>query len=188
MRLFIAVTLPEPLKLAIHRATEPLRNAAPTIRWVSADQLHITLKFLGEVKEPAVPAIGAALEGTADSHAPFDLDFAGIGAFPNTRRPRVYWLGVHPNSALHGLQETVETGIGPLGFPREARPFHPHLTLGRVGTEVPAGELRAAERLAGQLDYNGKLVVNSAELMQSRLSPKGARYEVLLSARLKGGN
>ena len=76
VRLFIAVTLPEPLKLAIHRATEPLRNAAPTIRWVSADQLHITLKFLGEVKEPAVPAIGAALEGTADSHAPFDLDFA----------------------------------------------------------------------------------------------------------------
>ena len=188
MRLFIAITLPEPLKQTIHRATESLRNAAPTIRWVSADQLHITLKFLGEVKEPAMSAIGAALERAANSHAPFDLDFAGVGAFPNTRRPRVYWLGVNPNTALHGLQESVETEIVPLGFPREARPFHPHLTLGRVGPEVPADQLRAAERLAGELDYNGRVVVNSAELMLSRLSPKGARYEVLLSARLKGGN
>jgi 2'-5' RNA ligase len=188
VRLFLAITLPDSLKHAIHTATEPLRNAAPAIRWVASEQLHITLKFLGEVPDAGLPPIESALTSVANMSAAFRMEFNGVGGFPNLRRPRVLWLGVTEAAALHSLQERLETAIAPLGFPREARPFHPHLTLGRVGAEVPAEQLRSSERAARGIEYKDTMLVSSAELMLSRLSPKGARYEVLRSASLKGGS
>ncbi len=188
MRLFLAVTIPDALKREVYAAAEPLRQAAPAVRWTPFEQLHITLKFLGEVLVDGIPPIESGLIRAAGGLSSFELEFSEIGAFPNLHRPRVYWLGVTEPSALRQLQQLVETTIAPLGFPREARPFHPHLTLGRVGTEVPAGQLRTAERQATDIDYHGRMVVSSAELMLSRLSPRGARYEVLRSATLNGGN
>ncbi|MEX2280967.1 MAG: RNA 2',3'-cyclic phosphodiesterase [Gemmatimonadota bacterium] len=188
MRLFLAITLPDPLKHAIYTATEPLRNAAPAIRWVASEQLHITLKFLGDVPEDGLPPIQSVLTRVASASAAFRMEIGGIGAFPNLRRPRVVWVGVTESGVLTQLQEQLETAIAPLGFPREARPFHPHLTLGRVSPEVPAEQLRSSERAASGIEYKDTMLVGSAELMLSRLSPKGARYEVLSSAPLKGGS
>jgi RNA 2',3'-cyclic 3'-phosphodiesterase len=188
VRLFIAVNLPEDVRLQIYAATLGLRQAASGVRWVLHEQFHVTVKFLGEVAEDNVVALQAGLALAARAQPPFDIDLAGIGAFPNLRRPRVYWLGITQATDLHVLQGHVESEIEPLGFPREARPFHPHVTLGRVGTEVSREQVRAAERAAAGIEYQYKVRVNSVDLMVSRLSPKGARYEVLRSQPLRAGN
>jgi 2'-5' RNA ligase len=188
VRLFIAVNLPEDVRVRIYAATQGLRQAATGVRWTLHEQFHITVKFLGEVAEDKVPALEAGLAHAVRALRPFEVDLAGIGAFPNLRRPRVYWLGITQATDLHVLQAHVESEIEPLGFPREARPFHPHVTLGRVGAEVSTEQLRAAERAAASIEYQNKVRVNSVELMVSRMSPKGARYEALRSQPLRAGN
>jgi 2'-5' RNA ligase len=188
VRLFIAVNLPEDVRVQIYAATQGLRQAASGVRWILHEQFHITVKFLGEVAEDNVAALEAGLSRAVREQPPFDVDLGGIGAFPNLRRPLVYWLGSTQATDLHVLQGHVESEIEPLGFPREARPFHPHVTLGRVGTEVPTDQVRAAERAAAGIEYQNTVRVNSVELMVSRLSPKGARYEVLRSQPLRAGN
>jgi RNA 2',3'-cyclic 3'-phosphodiesterase len=184
VRLFVAVNLPESTRRAAHAAAAALRNAAPSVRWVLPETLHITLKFLGEVSAARLREMKAALETSASIQSGFTFALRGAGAFPNFRRPRVFWLGVENGEGLIRVQSSVEGIFAPLGFPAEAREFHPHLTLGRAGAPLSAAEQAAAERAVSSVEYQEVVTVRSIELMQSRLLPKGARYEAVHSAKL----
>ncbi|MBI4410582.1 MAG: RNA 2',3'-cyclic phosphodiesterase [Gemmatimonadetes bacterium] len=187
MRLFIAVNLPPDEKDRLYRAAAPLRAAGFPVRWVEPDAIHITLKFLGEVGEERVTGIRDAIRRVAAEADRFGIGLGGFGAFPDVTRPRVVWAGIAHSAELQHVQARVDVEMERLGFPRDSRPFHPHLTLGRAPGDARAADFRGfAERIAG-LEYGGSLDVHSLDLMQSLLSPRGARYERVLAAELGEG-
>ena len=185
MRLFIAVNLPAALRATLYERAAGLRAAITQIRWLPADNFHITIKFLGAVENDRVDAVQAALAEAAGGIPPFDLQIGGFGAFPGLARPNVVWLGVKPASALMELQQRVEQMTAPLGFETEARAFHPHITIGRLAARTRAPDLRGLERVSASLEYEKMVAITTVELMESKLSSKGARYESIASARLK---
>jgi 2'-5' RNA ligase len=186
MRLFIAINVPKKEKDRIFRATRALREQEYPVRWVKPDLFHLTLKFLGEVRQDALPAIEGVLTGIADATGSFSVDIGGFGAFPTIRRPRVLWVGVDPSPALRCLKQDLEWALSDHGFDRETRAFHPHFTLGRATSDDGAGAFRGLDGLAAELGFEGTLKVWKIDLMESHLSPSGPRYEVLSSFPLKG--
>ncbi len=183
LRLFAAVALPEALARA---ATEWIASLAARpglghgVRWVRPEGLHLTLHFFGNVEAAARPRIEAALAaGVAAGGGPFELALAGLGAFPSPARPRVVWVGAEEPGAerLRQLQRAVAGAVAAAGFPVEARPFHPHLTLGRVPAAPPPGLAAAIAAAAGR--PLGRWVVDAVTLFKSELSPGGSRYTPL---------
>lgn len=181
MRLFVAVNLPPKERERIHRAARPLREKDLPVRWVGADGYHLTLKFLGEVRNERVGLVESILGRLAAGCPPFLAELGGFGAFPSVRRPRVLWMGVEPTPALRCLKQDVEWGLADLGFERETRAFHPHLTLGRVERESQAGSFRGLDDLVARLSYSGSVEVRSVELMRSQTGPGGSQYSVVSS-------
>jgi 2'-5' RNA ligase len=159
---------------------------APTgVRWVDPAGIHLTLKFLGNV----VPGLAGRIIEVMDRQAasPFSIHLSGLGMFPNERRPRVLWAGVQGAlDPLQRLQEQIEEGVSRLGFPRERRPFSPHLTLGRVREPVSSGALKriSAAVTSTSLEPTEPWTVDSVHLMRSVLTPGGARYSTLASVPL----
>lgn len=182
MRLFVAVNLPGALREAIHAAAAPLRDAGLPVRWVDPDGLHLTLKFLGEVADGRLAEITAAVERACAGARPFPLEVSGFGAFPTPGRARVVWVGCEAAPPLELLQHGVERAFAELGFPVEGRPFRPHLTLGRAKAEARGGVRGLDERLAA-LPFVDTFTVVSLDLMESTLTPRGARYAVRHTAR-----
>ena len=196
MRLFVAVDLDERLKVAVARATDGLRRTlqplgvARAVRWVAPAQLHLTLRFLGEVEADQGSRVREVLAPPLEC-SPFELAFGGAGVFPPRGAPRVLWVGLRRGvDELRLLFEAVETRVRAAGLPPESRPFAAHLTLGRcrdVGrwSTRQSVELRAA---LGAIDLEiGVLTVSEAVLYRSQLSPAGPRYEPLLRTTLAGG-
>lgn len=144
-----------------------------------ADNLHVTLKFLGEVPAPTAAAVAAALADVAACTSAFDLAVEGLGAFPTPTRPRVVWAGLGRGaSATAGLAGAVDAALARLGFEREARDFSGHVTLGRV-REPRRDPALAAALAAGERRAFGTWRVDAVALMKSELHPKGARYTAL---------
>jgi 2'-5' RNA ligase len=187
MRLFLAINLPAAERARIHEAAAPLRRARLPVRWVDVDALHLTLKFLGEVPDARKDAIVEAGDTVAARFAAFRLELGELGAFPRLSNPRVVWVGVRAPPELGGLASELDGAMATLGFPPEARPFSPHLTLGRAEREARAPDFRALGDLAADFPYAGSVEVRSVDLMRSHLSPRGARYERLHAAPLSGG-
>ncbi len=183
MRLFIALNIPEDEKERIHQAVVPLRQANLPVRWVDPENYHVTLKFLGDVRDEAVAGIRAAVNEVAAKTDPFSVDLGGFGAFPTIRRPRVIWMGVEANPALRCLKQDVEWALTDEGFDRETRAFHPHLTLGRA-EEEGAGVFRGLDEMASSLSYDGGFDVNTVDLMRSRLGKDGPSYSLLNESEL----
>lgn len=173
-RLFVAVDVPDDLRDRIEReVVDPLRPEVPDARWTRPEGRHLTLKFLGNVDEERVEELSGLLERAASGHAPFEAGFAALGGFPNVRRPRVLWVGVGEGAEpMAELAGSVDEAVSELGFDREKRPFHGHLTLARFKRPGPIGELPEVpvpdERFA----------VDEIVLFESKLHPKGARYSV----------
>ncbi|NLI45738.1 MAG: RNA 2',3'-cyclic phosphodiesterase [Acidobacteria bacterium] len=187
MRLFVAVELPESIKEAIRALQEPLRRFGAAVSWTRPAGIHGTLKFLGEVAPEREAEIEAALAPVA-AHAPFELSVRRLGVFPGWSGPRVIWLGLEPvEPHFAAVYRTVEAAMAPLGFPRETRTFHPHLTLGRVrdrrGLDTLAAHLQAR---ADGTDL-GAFTVPDIILFQSVLRPDGAVYTALRRYPLRGG-
>ena len=139
IRAFIAIELPEAILGELDNIEARLKPQMPhdALRWVKADSIHLTLKFLGQVPSDQLDLITSSLRTAAAAHAPFVLEVKGAGCFPNIHRPRVVWVGVQEHDhRLHGLQRAVENAIAPLGYPTEIRDFTPHLTLGRVARDA----------------------------------------------------
>lgn len=154
--------------------------------WVAAENLHLTLKFLGGVDEARVPAVIDALRAAVAGHRPFEIEVTGLGAFPSAARPRVLWAGVTTgHEAMTTLADAVETALARLGFPREDRAFSPHITFARIREQRRAPALAEALSIAATQRF-GRVTVREVTLMRSDLSPRGARYTPLASAPLGG--
>ncbi len=170
------------------KAQDGLRRSVDA-RWVPGHQLHFTLKFLGDTAPDRLPQAREALARATAGLRAFELTLAGLGCFPNPRSPRVLWAGCGDGAGvLQTLAARVEEAFAEAGFPREARPFAPHLTLGRVredkgrprskGLDLP----RLLENARGSVW--GKEPVSEARLMESKLTSEGARHTPLFVARL----
>ncbi len=166
------------------------------VRWVAAEGAHLTLHFLGETAPERAQLVRMALGPVVARHAAFDLRTAGLGVFPNLRRPRVIWLDLHgPTHRLTALHHDVGEALRELGFPVEAAPLHPHITLGRVrNTGTPTFSLRdLPEAIRPRLADAGAtpppprpVPVREVELVRSFLGPGGARYEAVARYPLAG--
>ena len=181
-RLFLAVFPSAAVLAGAARVTDALRERGDGVAWVKRENMHYTLRFLGEVDaESAVAAAEAANEAAA-AHAPFAAALAPAGAFPEPRRARVLWLGMSAGAAaMCALAATLEDALAARGFARDAQPFSPHLTLGRV--RLP-GDWTA--RLAAAPAPRARFRVERIELVRSTLGAGGSRYERLHGAALAG--
>jgi len=187
VRLFTGIALTDECRAAIAEAVASLRADPAPVSWVARENLHITLKFLGEISRDRVGAVVEALAVTAAGLQPFVLEAEGAGAFPGTRNPRVLWVGLRePLELVRELQENMENALSGAGFPREDRPFHPHITVGRArGVLPPAWGDRFVRALAGR--RFGEVPVPKITLYESRLSAGGAVYTVVRDFPLSGG-
>lgn len=184
MRLFIALNIPKKQRARIHRAARPLREEEMPVRWIDAEDYHITLKFLGDVRREQLAEVEEAIARVAGGTRSFSTHLTGFGAFPTIRRPRVIWLGVGANPELRCLKQDLEWALGDVGFDAETRAFHPHVTLGRAAESGGAGDFRGLDALMAELSFEADLKVHTVDLMRSHLSRGGARYSVVTSVRL----
>jgi len=179
MRTFIAIDLAESLKRALQILDGELKPLTSSVRWVGTTGMHLTLKFLGEISEASAAQISSILEEVASRHQTFPLVLQGTGTFPPGRRqPRVLWVGVVPGPQLLSLQEDIEGEMEKLRFEREKRPFHPHLTLGRVKSPSRMDAL-VQEMEKHQEQHFGEMNVQKFIFFQSIVKPTGAQYNVL---------
>jgi 2'-5' RNA ligase len=161
-------------------------RAAGDVKWVAAENVHLTLQFLGAVPEERLADVKRAVAEAAAGAPALDLALRGTGGFPTARRPRVVWAGIEGDvAALAALVKDLGARLAPLGFPPEDRPFSPHLTLGRARDPRGAPGLASAIAQAGELPP-ASWRASEVTLFQSHLSPKGPRYEALLRAPLGG--
>jgi len=183
MRLFIAVELSEAVRERLGQAQDRLRSAPCSVKWVKPHLMHLTLRFLGEADQAIVGVLEQVMGSAAQGIAPFEVTLAGLGAFPERGAPRVVWAGIRDNGSLAALNRRLEEAVRRLGFAPETRPFHPHLTLGRVNGRQGADELR--RRLAAQADADfGSCTITELLLIQSVLSPAGPTHTPLRRHRL----
>lgn len=153
------------------------------LRVVPAENLHLTLKFLGDVEEGIVPSLMEAVERAAEGVPPATLTLRGTGAFPNLRRPRVVWVGVEDGESLVTVARRLEEGLEPMGFARERRRFSPHLTVARVkGGRGREAVVRVAQEY--EEEGFGEQRVDAIRLKRSELTPRGAIYHDLGSVTL----
>ena len=189
LRTFIAVEFPKSLLDQIEKQTARLRGSLGNeiVRWVPTQNMHLTLKFIGNVSKSHLDFIKQLVAQTADDHKQFDLQLGGTGSFPNSKRPRVLWAGIHAPAELAALQKSIEDGASRLGYEKENRAFSPHLTLGRVRQNVSAAELQKIRNTmeTTQIGNIGSAHIDSVHLFQSELRPGGLVYIKLFSAKLK---
>jgi 2'-5' RNA ligase len=184
MRTFIAIDLDETLKTNLEALIRVLGPLGHNVRWVSAPGMHLTLKFLGEIPDQDVQGIVSVLEPVVRQYRPFALVLKGTGVFPPGRRnPRVLWVGFDHNPSLSALQQAVDVEMEKLGFERENREFHPHLTLGRVKFPGRMDQL-LQELEKSQATVFGDMQVGKVILFKSTLRPSGAEYSILAEFRL----
>ena len=187
MRIFVALDIPEEVRAALDALITRLRPVSRTARWTRIEGVHVTLKFIGEVRPEKVEAIEASLAKIRFPH-PVEMKFRGVGFFPNERRPSVFWAGVEVGAELGALASAVETSLQPLGIAREQRAFSPHLTLARFKSIDVSGlnRLREAITAAGPLEF-GAGIAKDFHLYQSILKPGGAEYARLATFLIGGG-
>lgn len=181
IRTFVAVKIPVP------SALQPVLRSLATMNWpvsaVSPDNLHVTLKFLGDTPAESRDAIQNQIAESVIGQPPFVLRVAGLGAFPHVDRPSVVWAGLCDAEPLLSLAQLLEGALELLGFAREPRPFHPHLTLARVKGRPP-GELFELLRRHVDTDF-GTVEIASIEFMRSDRERDGAHYSTLAKCRLR---
>ncbi len=184
MRLFVALNLPPPVREALWAATAPLRAMDLPVKWVRGDAVHLTLKFLGDVPDERDGELAVALTSAAAGSRTLSLELGGFGVFPDFQRPRVVWVGIAPEPGLEILQHRVEQEFAPLGFPTEARPFRPHVTLGRAARDARPRDFAGLETALDGLEFAQSALVSTLDLMQSTLQSGGAVYQLRHSERL----
>ena len=178
VRCFVAIEIPAPIQALLKPIQTRLQSEVRKASWTKPGNIHLTLKFLGDVHTEAVDAINEAVQNVAVTQKPFSIELGGIGAFPTLARPRVIWAGVrHGASTVSSLAKIVNRELKHLGFPTDNR-FHPHLTLGRLRTPVNLEPLKNVLHKYDTID--GAIVnVNEIIVMQSQLHPNGAIYTPL---------
>ena len=179
LRLFVALEIPNEIRSALAVFLKELRGITPQAKWVRAENLHVTLKFLGETEAVRVSAIESAL-ASIRSAEPVAMEFRGLGFFPNDRRPRVFWAGMEGSANLKPLAEDIDHSLHQLGFPLEDRPFAPHLTLARFNPPGLPPKLASVVTEHSSRTF-GSLIAREFHLVESNLKSTGAEYTSLKS-------
>jgi len=186
IRTFIAIEIDPTHKQKLTHLISTLKQSDSDVKWVNGTQMHLTLKFLGNIEETKVQEISDALTSIANSTREFTITLSNIGTFPNAKRPRVIWIGVNKGkNKLKLLAGQIETELEKLGFPKETRDFKSHLTLGRVRSPK---NLQNLTKLLTEVSFQSEsaIKINKLILFQSTLTPKGAIYKkITLHSRLR---
>jgi len=186
VRTFIAIEIPNTVISKIRELQDAIKAYGFKIRWVRAENIHLTLKFLGDVEEIKINEIAKAVSKTAEEHSPISLKAKGIGVFPGIKRPRVLWVGLAGQlEALVKLQKTLDENLIVLDFSREKRAFKGHLTMGRIKDRIDVKKLgdalMAFRRFESETFTAGQII-----LYKSDLTPSGAVYTKLSSTSFDG--
>jgi 2'-5' RNA ligase len=188
IRAFIAIELTTEIQARLDEVTSSFKRKLDgvPVRWVPACNIHLTLKFLGDVSLANTKVLVDMLKTEVAGHRPFEVSVGGAGAFPNIRRPRVIWVGVEAPSELGLIQSGVETAMARLGYPREERPFSPHLTVGRVSRNASSDDIRSITKAleSQRVGFLGAACVQEISLFRSDLQPTGAIYTRIFNAPL----
>ncbi len=188
LRAFLAAEIPTNLQDAIQAATATLRKSVggELVRWVPIRNIHLTLKFLGDVSPSSLDLIQHMLQIEAGHYQPFEVHVEGFGCYPNARKPRILWVGLQAPSSLSSLQRDLEAASARLGYPSEEREFSPHLTIGRVRQNAAATEIQKmrTEVEHVQVSSLGSTRVDAIHLFKSDLLPSGSVYTKLFTASL----
>ena len=186
IRSFLAIELPRTIQKKIEEVEGDLKSSHADVRWVNPEKIHLTLKFFGSIDESKIDPIVKSVEGPIQTVSPFSLKVRGMGAFPHFKNPRVIWMGlVDGKEVLISFQKKLESEFEKIGFKSEERPFHPHLTLGRMKSN------RGRDELAGRMErYReeefGDFQVEKVILFKSDLRPSGPIYTALREIKLGG--
>ncbi len=184
IRAFIAIAVPESVLRSCAEIMAQLKKVNLYGRFAKTQSIHLTLQFLGNIEEDQIAGIAQVLEQAGKEVVPFDLEMGQLGVFPHLANPRVVWIGVEPVDAIMKLQSKIQQGLEPLGFPKENRDFHAHLTLLRLKSRKNLGGLREYLQAEGSPQQAGVIQVEEIHLYQSILKREGAEYLKLLTARL----
>jgi len=186
IRSFLAIELPKPILRKIEEVQGDLRLTHADVRWVNPEKIHLTLKFFGDIEESRIDSIFKSIEEPIRNTLPFSIKVRGVGAFPQTKNPRVIWMGlVEEREALASLQKQIETQLEKVGFQPEDRSFHPHLTLGRMRSSRGKGDLVGRIEKHKEEEF-GDLQVERVVLFKSDLKPTGPIYTPLGDVKLGG--
>ena len=185
MRLFVALDVPDETRRSLGEAIRRFESVCRGARWMRAESIHVTLKFIGQVEETKLPAIKDSL-ATVKSSGPIEIAFRNFGFFPNERRPHVLWLGIESGPNLAALAASISSALEPVGIPREKRAFRPHLTLARFKTEKGLPKLREIVAPLAQPGF-GDTIASQFHLYESVLNPSGAVHTKLASYRFAEG-
>lgn len=187
MRSFIAIDISDVVKASINDIISRLGADLRSVRWVPAGNMHLTLKFLGDINDDLVSIIKERLLHLGSCHQPFALDIHGAGAFPNLKHPNILWIGIKASDRLKSLFMDIDTSLSEIGFDREDRGFSPHLTVGRVKDKRGIDPI--IKELATYKDaFFGTIEVHEILLMKSVLKPSGAEYSAVAAIRLGEDN
>lgn len=188
IRAFIAIDLPEDIRRHLTHVAHTLQKELQPypIRWVPPKNIHLTLKFLGDVSEHNLRILTHLLAGEVETHRPFEFSVGTLGAFPDMRRPRVIWVGVEAPHELLALQRGIDQATAKLGYQSERRPYQPHLTLGRVSRNATGAQVREISRRLQEttVGFLGSARVSEVHLYRSDLRPEGAVYTQLFTTHL----
>ncbi len=184
LRTFIAVVASPEIRRSAAKITEMLRPVAGDVKWVTSENIHWTLQFLGELDSLEIPVVSDAVIKAAASVDAFELECRGVGAFPAPDRPRTLWIGAGTGAqTMVALQAAIQARLDRLGYRGESRRYVPHVTLGRAGRNAPPRTL--VRELASLAEFDaGTMLVNEVTVFSSRLQPEGPVYEVLARASL----
>jgi 2'-5' RNA ligase len=179
VRLFVALQISEEIRGRIAALIGELKPLDDSWKWTRAENLHVTLKFLGETSADKLESVKKALQNVA-CEFPIPLRFCGLGFFPNERKPRVLWAGMDAAKSLPALALAIDESLARIGFPREDRAFTPHLTLARSKDGRFAAKLRVRIENRAQSEF-GATNASAFHLIESKLKPGGAEYTTLES-------
>ena len=184
IRSFIAFELPENIISSIGKLQKQIKCHGLDARWVRPENIHLTLKFLGDITKTDMESAGGTIIETAKGYAPIFLSAKGIGIFPNIKRPRVIWAGIAGQiSTLVGLQRELDENLESIGFAKEKRLFKGHLTLGRIKKKIPLKRLSDAIKKFEEFESE-IFTADQIILFKSVLKPSGPVYTKLLIANL----
>lgn len=188
IRTFIAVETSEETRSRAASLCDRLRTSGMRVTWTRPENMHLTLKFLGDTEEALLANVKETVANVAASLGPFSVRFRGAGAFPDARRPQTLWIGVSDGQdSLVELATRIDDALHALGIPREKRRFTPHLTIGRVRSGSAAEQKSLGDMIRKHAEFDAATAeIRQVLVMASQLSPAGATYEVQSTAPLHG--
>jgi 2'-5' RNA ligase len=184
VRTFVAIPLTRPVLDHLMELQQSLSRGegGAAGRWVRPEGIHLTLKFLGDVPSEKLSDVYRTVQQSCGGRQAFELEVGGLGCFPNARRPRVIWAGIHEESGqLVDLQRAVEASLESLGFRREGRAFTPHLTLARIKQRASSRDIAALGQAVAASQEEKRITMRATHVyvIKSDLRPEGAIYTVL---------